>query len=214
MTFQSPGLSPALGGQADGNITALSPTLHNRKSHRGKIPNVKPPVISGTAGTIKKYLPCTLARLFPGYPRRWGGGGVDTNDWCIKSTGKNLVTILPIKLNLHRLYIAINQPLSVFTWLELEPLSQLQTMVPDDVYAGFTSRKRIIRYICYRKATRPVLAKVNLSHHVMVTIGCRLRTCVMCSAYKIRIFQAVPWIPFGSDGQVETFKCSVCDIPL
>ena len=29
---------------------------------------------------------------------------METNDWCIESTGKNLVTILPIKLNLHRLF--------------------------------------------------------------------------------------------------------------
>ena len=42
MTFQSPGISPALWGQADGNNPALSPTVHNRKSHWGKGPNVKP----------------------------------------------------------------------------------------------------------------------------------------------------------------------------
>ena len=36
MTFQSPGISPALWGQADGYNPALSPTLHNRKSHRDK----------------------------------------------------------------------------------------------------------------------------------------------------------------------------------
>ena len=39
MTFQSPGISPALLGKAHGNNPALSPTLHNRKSHRGKGPN-------------------------------------------------------------------------------------------------------------------------------------------------------------------------------
>ena len=40
LTFQSPSISLALWGQADGNNPALSPTLHNRKSHRGKCPNV------------------------------------------------------------------------------------------------------------------------------------------------------------------------------
>ena len=49
-TFQSPGISPALRGHADGNNPALSATLHNRKSHRGKIPNVKSPVISRHCG--------------------------------------------------------------------------------------------------------------------------------------------------------------------
>ena len=40
-----------------------------------------------TAGTIKKYLPGTLARLFTRYPVGGGGGGaVDTNDWCITFT--------------------------------------------------------------------------------------------------------------------------------
>ena len=43
--FQSSGISPALWGQADGYNPAPSPTLHNRKSHLGKGPNVKPPVI-------------------------------------------------------------------------------------------------------------------------------------------------------------------------
>ena len=49
-TFQSPGISPALRGHADGNNPALSATLHNRKSHGGKIPNVKSPVISQHCG--------------------------------------------------------------------------------------------------------------------------------------------------------------------
>ena len=87
-TLQSRGISPALRGKADGYSAALSPTLHNRKSHWGKVPNVKAPLIprhcggnSPAAGTINKLLPHSLARLFPGYPSRWG---VDTNDWWLK----------------------------------------------------------------------------------------------------------------------------------
>ena len=38
--FQSPGINPALWGQADGNKPTLSPILHYRKTHRGKFPNV------------------------------------------------------------------------------------------------------------------------------------------------------------------------------
>ena len=56
MTFQSPGISPALLGKAHGNNPALSPTLHNRKSHRGKGPNynVKPPAIYHHCGNNQK----------------------------------------------------------------------------------------------------------------------------------------------------------------
>ena len=53
-TFQSPGLSPALWGQADDNNPALCPTLHNRKSQQGRCPNFISPHFPGTAGTIKK----------------------------------------------------------------------------------------------------------------------------------------------------------------
>ena len=41
-TFKSPGISPALWGQADGNNPALCPTLHNRKSQQGKCPHTSP----------------------------------------------------------------------------------------------------------------------------------------------------------------------------
>ena len=41
-TFQGPGMSPVLLGQADGYNPSLSHTLHNRKFHQGKGPNVKP----------------------------------------------------------------------------------------------------------------------------------------------------------------------------
>ena len=35
-TFQSPGISPTLLGQADGNNSALSLVLQYKKSHQGK----------------------------------------------------------------------------------------------------------------------------------------------------------------------------------
>ena len=56
MTFQSPGIRPALLGKAHGNNPALSPTLHSRKSHRGKGPNhnVKPPAINWHCGNNQK----------------------------------------------------------------------------------------------------------------------------------------------------------------
>ena len=59
MTFhfseaQSPGISPALWDQADGYNHALSPTLHKRKSHRGKGPNVKPLAIFWHCGDNQK----------------------------------------------------------------------------------------------------------------------------------------------------------------
>ena len=47
-------ISPALRGQADGNNPALSSTVHNRKSQQGKVPNVKPPVISRHCGDNQK----------------------------------------------------------------------------------------------------------------------------------------------------------------
>ena len=45
--FSKPWYKPALWGPADGNNPALSPTLQNRKSHRGKGPNVKAPAVRG-----------------------------------------------------------------------------------------------------------------------------------------------------------------------
>ena len=79
--LQRPGISFVLRGKAHGYSAALSPTLHNRKSHRGKVPNVNAPAIprhcggnSLAAGTINKLFPHTLARLLPGYPSRWGRG--------------------------------------------------------------------------------------------------------------------------------------------
>ena len=71
---------PALRGQADGNNPALSPTLHNRKSHQGKVPNVKPLVISRHCGDNKKVIALHLSMAIP---VGGGGGAMDTNDWCI-----------------------------------------------------------------------------------------------------------------------------------
>ena len=66
----------------------LAPPYTTTKTHRGKVPDVKAQAIprhcrgnSPAVGTINKLLPCSLARLFPGYPSRLG---VDTNDWCLK----------------------------------------------------------------------------------------------------------------------------------
>ena len=53
------------------------------------------------AGTIKKYLPCTIAQLFSGYPRRWGA--VDTNDWCI-SRSQLIWTYTVFKTRYYRVY--------------------------------------------------------------------------------------------------------------
>ena len=83
-TLLSPGISPAQRGKADGNNAALSPTLHNRKSHRGKVPNVKALAIPLHCGGIPRlegqsisYCPAPK----PGYsPAIRVGGGVDTND--------------------------------------------------------------------------------------------------------------------------------------
>ena len=107
-------------------------------------------------------------------------------------------------INAHRIYIASNQPLPKssrgFSHLNF------RLQVADGLRAGFTSRKRISGSKANVRAARPVLAEVNLGHHVMVRIAGRKRTCVRCSAHKIRT---------PSGGPVETsFKCGVCDIPL
>ena len=70
--FQSPGISPALWGQADDNHPALCPTLHNRKSQQGKCPYVITPTLPRHCGDIQKVISSTLPWLFHGYPRRWG----------------------------------------------------------------------------------------------------------------------------------------------
>ena len=82
LLFQSPGISPALRGQADGYNPALSPTLHNRKFHRGKVPNVKAPAIPRHCGDNQKVITLHLSLAIPRLSPY--GGGVDTNDWCIK----------------------------------------------------------------------------------------------------------------------------------
>ena len=65
MTFQSPDISPALWGQADDYNPALSPTLHNRKSHRGKGPNVKTPSIPRYCWDIQKVIALQLSPAIP-----------------------------------------------------------------------------------------------------------------------------------------------------
>ena len=68
-TFQSPGISPALWGQADGNSPALYPTLHNRKSQHGKCPNVITPTLPRHFGdnqnVIVQHLTPAIPRLSP-----------------------------------------------------------------------------------------------------------------------------------------------------
>ena len=45
LTFQSPGISPVLWEQADGNNPSLSPALHYRQSHRDECLNVITPTL-------------------------------------------------------------------------------------------------------------------------------------------------------------------------
>ena len=58
-------------GQADGYNPALSPTLHNRKFHRGKVPNVKAPAIPRHCGDNQKVIALHLSPAIP-----VGGGGM------------------------------------------------------------------------------------------------------------------------------------------
>ena len=84
-TFQSPGISSAWWRQADGNNPAICPALHNRKSHRGKCPNVITPALPRHCGDYKKVFALHLSPAIPVGVCLCGGGGggVDTNDWCI-----------------------------------------------------------------------------------------------------------------------------------
>ena len=70
-TFQNPGISPALWGQADGNNPALCPTLHNRKSQQGKCPNVITPTLSRHCGDNQKVI---VQHLTPAIPVGGGRG--------------------------------------------------------------------------------------------------------------------------------------------
>ena len=72
--------------QADGNNPALSPTLQLRKSHRGRGLDVKPPSISQHCGDNQKVITRHISPANPPLSCRWGGGAVDTNDWCITFT--------------------------------------------------------------------------------------------------------------------------------
>ena len=80
-------MSPALRGKADGYSTALSPPYTTENLIGVTFPMLKPRQFLGIAGAIPRLrgqsmlFSRSLARLFPGYPSRWG---VDTNDWCLK----------------------------------------------------------------------------------------------------------------------------------
>ena len=58
----------------------LAPPYTNRKSHRGKGPNVKTPAIPRYCGDNQKVI---ALHLSPAIYTPVGGGAVDTNDWCI-----------------------------------------------------------------------------------------------------------------------------------
>ena len=68
-TFQSPGISPALWGQADDNNPSLSPALHNRKSHLVKFLNVITPALPRLCADNQKviilHLSPAIQQLFP-----------------------------------------------------------------------------------------------------------------------------------------------------
>ena len=68
-TFQSPGISPALWGQADGNNPAICQTLHNRKSKQGKCPNVITPTLPrhcrDNQKVIVQHPTPAIPRLYP-----------------------------------------------------------------------------------------------------------------------------------------------------
>ena len=66
LPFQSPGISPALRGQADGYNPSLCPTLHNRKSQQGKCPNVITPTLPRHCGDNQKVI---VQHLKPAIPR-------------------------------------------------------------------------------------------------------------------------------------------------
>ena len=69
-TFQSPGISPALWGQADGNNPAVCPTLRNRKSQQGMCPNNP-----HTSPTLRGQSKSNYPALYPGYSTAIPVGG-------------------------------------------------------------------------------------------------------------------------------------------
>ena len=69
-------VSPALWGQADGNIPTLSPALHYRKSHQGKCPNVLTPALPWYCGDNQKVLALHYSTAIPPLSGRWGGGWI------------------------------------------------------------------------------------------------------------------------------------------
>ena len=86
-TFQSPGISHALWGQAGGIKPALCLTLHNRKSQQGKCLNVTTPSLPRHCSDNQKVIALHLTPAIPRLSPLVGGGGggliMDTNDLCI-----------------------------------------------------------------------------------------------------------------------------------
>ena len=63
--FSEPWYKPCTAGTADGYNPALSPTLHNRKFHRGKVLNVKAPAIPWHCGDNQKVIALHLSPAIP-----------------------------------------------------------------------------------------------------------------------------------------------------
>ena len=63
--------SESCGDKLMATTLLLAPPYTTENLTGVSVPMLKPPQFPGTAGTIKKYLHCTIAHR---YPRRWGGG--------------------------------------------------------------------------------------------------------------------------------------------
>ena len=56
-------------------ILLLAPPYTTENLTGVSVPMLYRPRFPGTAGTIKKYMHCTIAQLFYRFPGRWGGHG-------------------------------------------------------------------------------------------------------------------------------------------
>ena len=64
-SIRSPGNSPTVWGQADGNNPALRPTLRNRRPHQSKGSNDKPPTPPWNCGDNQKVIALHLSSAIP-----------------------------------------------------------------------------------------------------------------------------------------------------
>ena len=97
-----------------------SPTLHNRKSHRGKGPNVKPPAIPRHCRD--NQLPRNLAIPVV-------GGGVDRNDRCIRNGLVTTNTSTKYSIHIHVCMLHILRGLGNHFYSEYEVMGH-HTNVP------------------------------------------------------------------------------------